>query len=943
MVSERSLQRHLAYYAVYLLSTFSISLQRSSTPLHISTTITEGLSPGSPLIDLRQHMVTPPDRLHHFSLNVQPTFSVGQHQNLFSVIGTVLTTASAIDRESICFHSDSLCVLRLDIGVESAGHFEVLKVEITVLDLNDNSPTFRQSSLNLSVPESNPPGILLQILSAYDLDSSHNSEISYRLESGEALFRLIAVQSHSNGSQPTDLRLELTGSLDREERSHYDVEVLAVDGGHPPRTGTLQIAIEVTDLNDNNPRFNNDSYDVSLDRSVPPGTVVTTVHAHDPDDGLNGQVRYHLARKTQVLYGRIFSVDAVSGDVKTNRHLDSGGLRTSYNLFIIAEDLGENPTPTVVNLVVHLQGANDHEPQISIHALNGEATTAHLQENSFPGSFVAHVTIYDPDVGRDGQTECQLNSQVNFSLVALRDKEYKLVALNSFDREERDEYQVVVRCWDLGETSLTSSLNLSIIIADEDDNAPIFTRSTYEVSVPENNKKNSFLLQVHATDADIGPNAQVRFALDPDAENWFHVDPESGVITALISFDREFVDQFDFHVIARGAEEESGSGIGRIHSGHVARSRVHVTVTDVDDEPPRFSQSWYKLEVAENENSGKVVGQVTAVDEDLPPFNSFSYHLEYSPDDGSSSNHFAVDPVSGVIYTRQTLDREALSHYTLRIRAQGDVNAALSDVTVVFIRVSDVNDNAPVFKFPADDDVIRLPSRNLSGATDGESLATIRAFDRDLDRNADLTYSILSGNENKAFLLDPKSGKLSWNSDSAPSYQANCFTNLIVQVKDGGHPNPLQTTTQVRLVCDDHFVVHQSDGFGGGGSSAGGEDRGVRGLSGVHFLILASVLACCIVVVIVLLAAICVTRDQTRAMKKRGDRYKGSDGPKGTKAPMGGGGGGGQGVAGGVKESDLLMLDRQKVSLDDGETIVLALHHFDLLRIASLNNEQVSK
>lgn len=927
MVSDR--HRHFDFYAVYLLSTLSISLQRSassSTPIHISTTITEGLSPGSPLIDLRQHTVASLDR-HHSSLNDQPIFSVGQHQNLFSVIGTVLTTESVIDRELLCPH-DPICVLRLDIGVESAGNFEVFKVEVTVLDLNDNSPTFRHSSLNLSVSESNPPGILLQILPAYDLDSSYNSEISYRLESGEAPFRL-AVRNGSNGSQPTDLRLELTGSLDREERSHYDLEVLAVDGGHPPRTGTLQIAIEVTDLNDNSPRFDDGSYEVSLDRDVPPGTVVTTVHAYDPDEGLNGQVRYHLAKKTQVLYGRLFFVDAVSGEVKTKSHLDLG-LRTSYHLFVVAEDLGENPTPTVTNLIVHLRGTNDHAPQISVHALSGEATTAHLQENSLSGSFVAHVTINDPDVGRDGQTECQLSS-ANFSLVALRDKEYKLLALNSFDREERDEYEVVVRCWDLGQAPLTSSLNLSIIITDEDDNSPIFTRSTYEVSVPENNEKNAFLLQVHATDADIGSNSRVIFALEPDAENWFHVDPDSGVIIALISFDREFVDQFDFHVVARGSREESARGGREIHSGHVARARVHVAVTDVDDEPPRFSQSWYKFEVTENENSGKVVGQVTAVDEDFPPYNSFSYHLEYSTEDGSSSNHFAIDPVSGVIYTRQTLDREALSHYTLRICAQGDVNAALSDVTVVFIRVSDVNDNAPVFKFPAEDDVIRL-SRNLSGGVDGDSVATIRAFDRDLERNADLTYSILSGNENKAFLLDPKSGKLTWNSDSVPSYQANCFTNLIIQVKDGGYPNPLQTTTQVRLVCDDHFI-YQSDGFGGSGGGGGGEDR-VRGLSGLHFLILASVLACCIVVVIVLLAAICVTRDQTRALKRR-DRCKSTD-SKGTKTANGG-----QSVAS-VKESDLLMLDRQKVSLDDGETIVLALHHFDLLRIAQLS-EQVSK
>jgi hypothetical protein len=293
--------------------------------------------------------------------------------------------------------------------------------------------------------------------------------------------------------------------------------------------------------------------------------------------------------------------------------------------------------------------------------------------------------------------------------------------------------------------------------------------------------------------------------------------------------------------------------------------RVRVSVLDVDDEPPRFTRNWYRFEVAENMSSGAEVGRVEAFDEDLPPFNSFFYQLETSSmsdaddngemagdsddddnyddnnddDDDVSGSYFAIDPTTGIIFTRRSLDRESLSHFAIRIRAQSDVAAAtptaaaasghsssssFSDAAVVFIRVTDVNDNAPEVTYPtASDNTVNVP--RASEVRVGDVVATVSARDRDSGANARLTYSIVGGNDERRFEIGQTTGTVRWRRDFLSnadpvedrtlglsndttfslirSSSSSCPWTLKILVQDSGTPTRLSTTTQLNVVVDD--------------------------------------------------------------------------------------------------------------------------------------------
>src|SRR6218665_3335609 len=664
-----------------------------------------------------------------------------------------LSIGDRLDRERVCAQL-AVCVVRLDVVLERSGIFsDLIKVEVSVDDINDNAPAFRQPLLRKSLPESVPLGLVLEINPAVDLDSPANGVANYSLEApSSAPFRLIV--ENNRVTSTIGLKLELIRALDREHEDLYRLAVKAVHPRQPARAGTLLLQIQIEDVNDNTPRFSKDTYEATVASDALIGTTVIRVKASDPDLGHNGEVRYSLSRKSRVLYGYAFDVNSTSGVVRTKVRLDERRMSTSYGLVLVAVDLGENAIPTTANLIIQVRSLNHHPPVISIATL-GNSSLVEIPENSQPRLFVAGLTVTDRDFGPAGQVTCQLDGS-DFALESLSEWEFKVVALRSFDREVKDKYKVKVVCSDLGEPLLTSQIEIGVRILDEDDNAPHFTQTDYNCSVAENRPSGASLVRIQAEDADSGDNGLVEYALHSDADpSVFRIDSRSGEIFLVASLDRESTGSYDFGVVANsGRVEKTQIETGNASFRHRVTCRVHVTVLDENDEAPRFERSTYRFSVAENANSGTEVGRGAARDRDLVPHDSFVFHLEFLPEDAISATSFAIDPVLGVIFTRQVLDRETASHDTLRVRAKSaDVTTTPDDVTVVFVQVTDVNDNAPVVTFPSDDDDTVHVTGNVSR---GQILANLSAYDRDSGANSELRYAISTGNNRRTYFLHPK-------------------------------------------------------------------------------------------------------------------------------------------------------------------------------------------
>ncbi len=195
-----------------------------------------------------------------------------------------------------------MCVIKNEFVLENPLelHHFILNVE----DINDNSPQFKESVIKFEIRESAVKGSSYLLEEAYDADIGRNSVQSYTLQDNEHV--LLNVLTRENGRKYGEL--VLNKELDREQQKEVTLILTAVDGGTPPRSGTVVIHVTVLDANDNAPVFSQDIYKVSLPENSPLDTVVVTVSATDADEGQNGVVTYafgHLPQRSSGYFSSI--------------------------------------------------------------------------------------------------------------------------------------------------------------------------------------------------------------------------------------------------------------------------------------------------------------------------------------------------------------------------------------------------------------------------------------------------------------------------------------------------------------------------------------------------------------------------------------------------------------------------------------------------------------
>ena len=739
--------------------------------------------------------------------------------------GKIRTTAR-IDRDLICPQTID-CFLKFDIAVSPVKYFTIIKVILEVVDINDNAPTFPQREMTFDIGESTLPGTSFAIPAPKDLDSSFYGIQNYDLVATSNKFDL-RVTNTADGT--TDLRLVLKEPLDRELVDHYQIRVIAFDGGSPVKSGSVLIDISVQDANDNDPKFTNVTYEVYVTENIRVGSPVARVKATDPDNGLNGDIMYNLSRHSQREYGNLFGINSASGEVfvKENLDFEQGQI---YLISVEAHDRGVGSLPATASLVIRVMDMNDNPPQIKVNTLTttGEAQ---VMENAKVGTFVAHISVEDKDKGENGEFACAINNK-NFQLQKLYlTSEYKLVTSKVFDRETKKSYTVPFVCKDRGNQPQTSVVNIHVKVMDQNDHAPIFWPRRYSAILEENNPIGAYILKVNATDGDTGPNGKITFKLDTNAGELVHVEPNSGLITAAVIFDYERIKHLEFLVYA----------VDGGNPPRTATATVDMTILDHDDEPPKFSQESYNFGVYENQDAGADVGRVVAVDADNPPFNSFLYDLDPYH---SAVDTFEINHNTGVIYTKKKLDREGQPVYYLTVIADPGDNIMFSSTASVSIYVADRNDNEPVFDFPTvENNTVKISNQSPIGHT----LTRLRGHDIDTGTNAKLTYGVVEGNRGNTFTVDPITGAVSVNRDLSTMVLEEFF--LKVEVRDNG---------EVQLVDYEDLVIVVSQKI------AFPQHYASLSLEGDNLVIvLAFGLATLFIVIVIVIAIIVIIRKRNR-------------------------------------------------------------------------------
>ncbi|XP_054890895.1 protocadherin beta-10-like [Poeciliopsis prolifica] len=367
---------------------FLVLLMSFSTHAQIRYSIPEEMKKGSLIGNVAQDLGLDLNRLRSGRARI-----VSGESNRYTELKAdkgILVVNEKIDREQLCGEVTP-CSFSFEIILENP--IELHRVTVEILDVNDHAPTFKNKAINLEISESATIGSHFDLESAYDPDAGIYGLQHYVLSPNDHF----VLKQHSNADGVKFPVMILQKSLDRELNPHVSLKLIAVDGGAPQRSGTVNIEINVLDVNDNPPKFSQLVYKAVVVENAPIGTYITTVNASDADSGSDGLVTYSFSN---VKRNFAFEIDSVSGRITVVDNIDYEKDK-KFEIRVIAKDQGGLTDATKVTIDV--LDANDNAPVISVMSFSNS-----VSEDAPPGTTVGVFNVKDADSDRNGKIKCSV-------------------------------------------------------------------------------------------------------------------------------------------------------------------------------------------------------------------------------------------------------------------------------------------------------------------------------------------------------------------------------------------------------------------------------------------------------------------------------------------------------------------------------------------------------
>lgn len=639
----------------------------------------------------------------------------------------VLTTWKKIDRENQSFYS-------IRVGARTGLKFGTTLANVTILDVNDNEPTFVTVIDEVDLYEDTAVGQELCVARAKDKDVGLNGQVTYRLVSKpDSLFRI----TESSGI------VYLHKPVYTAPGTVLAAEIVATDSGNPPLSAKHVVLFTVQDVNNHTPVFDQNSYESSLSESTAVNSRFFGLTATDGDYGPNAKLSYTIEEGNAEGNFGIFP----DGMLYIKRRLDRES-RDYYALSVVVRDAGAPARSSSVAAIVHVTDENDNRPEFANATFD-----FHINENEPAGTFVGKLSASDRDAGRNAElTYALINCKTDFWIDP---KNGFIRTQREFDREQliRATGQNVIMLEaivsDNGKHPLHDKTKVNVYVNDVNDNRPRFFRQPYRVQVSEGSPVGTHVLRVYTTDEDDGQNGAVYYTMDDGGDNEegnkFRIDNGTGMITINAMLDRETRALYVLRVTAH----DNGTSV-RLN----ASATVMVEVLDDNDNPPKFESPPSGVSIFENATVNVELVRFRATDPDL----GANSEIRYSIVSGNRRDTFHVDTITGALYLRKRLDYEDISVYVLNVSAYDNGNPRLSSTLAFHVTVLDCNDNPPQFPTTA---IVRQIMENLEPGT---SIVTVVADDPDSDLNGLVHYSITQqqpDNDRRCFRIDEKTGVIS--------------------------------------------------------------------------------------------------------------------------------------------------------------------------------------
>uniref|UniRef100_A0A3P8T1V2 Protocadherin 1 gamma 31 n=1 Tax=Amphiprion percula TaxID=161767 RepID=A0A3P8T1V2_AMPPE len=527
----------------------------------------------------------------------------------------------------------------------------------------------------------------------------------------------------------------------------------------------------------------------SITEELKQGSVVGNL-AKDLGLGLSDifDRKLHVASEAGEQY---FSVDAGKGELVVNDRIDREALcGQSTSCVLPLQVVIEDPLQ-LHRIEVEIRDINDNSPSFLSNELS-----LNIAELALVGTRFPLESATDPDVGSNSLKSYTISKN---DCCSLKMKEIEggmavpeLVLEKPLDRETKSVHKILLTALDGGNPVRSGTTQITISVLDTNDNFPVFEKNLYKVSLGEKSLKGAVVIKPKATDADEGLNGEIEFSFGsrtPDSVlSVFHINALTGEITLKGELDYETAKSYDIDVTAkdRGSPQMEG------------HCRVHVDITDFNDNAPEIVFTSQPKPIREDAPSGTVVALISARDLDsadngkvtLQLANSSPFNLK-----PSFSNNYAL-------VTSGALDRETCSNYNIEITATDSGSPPLSSKKTISVSITDVNDNPPVFTQPSYN--VYLKENGVPGSI----LYSVSASDLDFGENAKISYSILDSKVQDVSV----SSYVYINSDNGSIYSMHSFDyeklkvfQIQVQAKDQGSPS-LSSNATVHV-----FILDQND------------------------------------------------------------------------------------------------------------------------------------
>ncbi|XP_031203852.1 cadherin-23 isoform X3 [Mastomys coucha] len=696
----------------------------------------------------------------------------GNHGNNFRLhisSGLLMRGPRPLDRERNSSHVLMVEAYNHDLGPMRSS----VRVIVYVEDVNDEAPVFTQQQYNrLGLRETAGIGTSVIVVRATDRDTGDGGLVNYRILSGaEGKFEI----DESTGLIVT------VDYLDYETKTSYLMNVSATDGAPPFNQGFCSVYVTLLNELDEAVQFSNASYEAVIMENLALGTEIVRVQAYSIDN-LN-QITYRFDAYTSAQAKALFKIDAITG-VITVKGLVDREKGDFYTLTVVADDGGPKVDSTV-KVYITVLDENDNSPRFDFTS----DSAISVPEDCPVGQRVATVKARDPDAGSNGQVVFSLasgNIAGAFEIITSNDSIGEVFVAKPLDREELDHYILKVVASDRGTPPRKKDHILQVTILDVNDNPPVIESPFgYNVSVNENVGGGTSVVQVRATDRDIGINSVLSYYITEGNEDMtFRMDRISGEIaTRPAPPDRE---RQNFYHLVVTVEDEGTPTLS-------ATTHVYVTIVDENDNAPVFQQPHYEVVLDEGPDTVNAsLITVQALDLDEGPNGTVTYAIVA----GNIINTFRINKHTGVITAAKELDYE-ISHgrYTLIVTATDQcpiLSHRLTSTTTVLVNVNDINDNAPTFP------------RDYEGPFDvtegqpGPRVWTFLAHDRDSGPNGQVEYSVVDGDPLGEFVISPVEGVLRVRKDVELDRETIAFYNLTICARDRGVP-PLSSTMLVGI------------------------------------------------------------------------------------------------------------------------------------------------